>query len=332
MIAAKGRSVPVIFIIFNRPDNTRQVFEAIRAAKPAQLLVIADGPREDRPGEPERCAITRAIVDEVDWDCQVHKNFAESNMGCQLRISSGISWAFTLVDEAIILEDDCVPSSSFFIYCAELLDRYANDERVMMVSGRNHLFGRMATDDSYYFSRYPHVWGWATWRRAWEKYDAKMSDWPEIRDRKIFDQYFSSILERYYRESILQYVYDGKINTWAYQWFYAIWANSGLCATPARNLVRNIGFDTEATNTKWDLIYSAHSALAAEDLELPLKHPATVLASSDRDELEARLQASRGSGLLHALNKYISVLRVLLKRTTGIGEWPNPGLLVRGGG
>ena len=129
-------SVPVIFAIFNRPDTTRRVFETIRAAKPTKLLVVADGPRVNRPGEDEKCAATRAIIDEIDWDCEVQTNFSETNMGCRLRVSSGITWAFELVDKAIILEDDTVPSASFFAYCAELLDRYESDERVMTVGGK----------------------------------------------------------------------------------------------------------------------------------------------------------------------------------------------------
>lgn len=304
-------TVPVIFIIFNRPDVTRQVFETIRAARPRKLLVIADGPRTNRPGEAEKCTATRAIIDGVDWDCEVLRNFSETNMGCCLRISSGITWAFELVDKAIILEDDCVPSASFFPYCADLLDRYESDDRVMQVSGNNYLFGHAATADSYYFSRHPHVWGWATWRRAWAKYDLNMTRWPEIRDRRLFDQYFPKTMERYYWESIFQSVYDGNIESWAYRWVYSMWANSGLSIAPARNLVRNIGFShTDATHTKGD---SAYSSLGAEELSLPLTHPATLLASSDKDELEARIRP-------HRLNQYALALKPLIRRATGYGQ------------
>lgn len=302
-------------MIFNRPDTTRQVFETIRAAKPGKLLVIADGPRPNKPGEAEKCAAARAIIDEVDWDCDVQKNFSETNMGTCPRVSSGITWAFELVDKAIILEDDCVASPSFFQYCEELLDRYENDERVMMVSGGNHLFGHAEATDSYYFSRYPHIWGWATWRRAWAHYDVEMTRWPEIRDRKLFDQYFPKLTERYHWEGIFEYVvYRGRVDTWAWRWFYSIWANSGLCATPVRNLVRNVGFDADATHTnaKWDRIYAA---LEAEELDLPLTHPAAVIASSDLDGLEARLRATYHSkGLLWVTNKLLE-LRVLGART-----------------
>ncbi|WP_232003553.1 methyltransferase type 11 [Mycobacterium sp. 1465703.0] len=304
---------PVIFMIFNRPDTARQAFESIRAARPQKLFVIADGPRANRPEEAEKCEATRAIIDEVDWECDVHRNFAEANMGIRDRISSGITWAFEQVDRAIILEDDCVPSPSFFPYCAELLDRYEEDERVMMISGNNHLFGHAETADSYYFSRYPHYWGWATWRRAWEKYDMNMTQWPAIRDRKLFDQYFSKMTERYYWEAILEMVYRDKVDTWAWRWVYSIWANSGLCATPARNLVHNVGFAADATHThtKWDRVYSA---LTAEELTSPLTHPATVLANFDLDSLEARLRvAYHSTGLLYIWDR-LQVLKTLVRR------------------
>ncbi len=307
----EARSVPVIFIIFNRPGTTRQVFETIRAARPSKLLVIADGPRANRPGEAEKCAATRAIIDGVDWDCEVLRNFSETNMGCCLRISSGITWAFELVDKAIILEDDCVPSSSFFPYCADLLHRYESDERVMMVSGNNYLFGHAEMADSYYFSRYSQLWGWATWRRAWAKYDLDMTHWPEIRDRKLFDQYFPKMIERYYWKSIFQYVYEGNVDSWGYRWVYSIWANSGLSIAPARNLVRNIGFGADATHTK---SHNAYSSAGAEELDLPLTHPATLLASSDKDQLEARLRP-------RPLNEYaVLALKPLVRWARGRGR------------
>jgi len=302
---------PIIFIIFNRPDTTSRVFESIRAAKPEQLLVVADGARGNRSGEAEKCAAARAIVDSVDWDCDVQRNFSSTNMGCRLRVSSGITWAFELVEKAIILEDDCVPSASFFRYCAELLDRYENDQRIMMISGDNHLFGQADIADSYYFSRYPHVWGWATWRRAWMKYDLNMEHWPQIRARKLFDQYLPKGRERDRWNSAFESVYDGKVDTWDYQWVYSIWANSGLSIAPAQNLIRNIGFHAEATHTQVDSIYSSLDAL---ELDLPLRHPETLLASSDRDDLEERLRMAHSEGLPQGLGSAASTLKLLARR------------------
>jgi hypothetical protein len=301
----------VVLIIFNRPDRAEQVFEAIRRAKPARLLVVADGPREGKPGEAGKCAAARAVVDGVDWDCEVHRNFSDENMGCRMRVATGISWAFGIVDRAIILEDDCVPSASFFPYCGELLERYQDDERVMMVSGDNHLFGKADTRDSYYFSRYVHAWGWATWRRAWDKFDLGMAQWPEIRDRRLFDRYFASASERYYWKSLLQYVYEGNIDTWDYQWVYSIWANSGLCIAPRRNLVWNIGFHKDATHTRGDSVYAT---LAVEDMDFPLVHPRAMIVSSDMDVIEARLRVRHSGSLKYPFNKYASSLKRCVKK------------------
>jgi hypothetical protein len=279
------------------------------------MFVVADGPRITKPGEAEKCAATRAIIDTVDWDCEVTRDFSDTNKGCGIRVATGITKAFGLVDRAVILEDDCVPSPSFFSYCAELLERYAEDERVMMVSGDNQLFGKAEVEESYYFSRYLHCWGWATWRRAWSKFDMGMRLWPEIRARGLFDRRFARARERYYWDSLLQYVYEGRIDTWDYQWVYSVWANNGLCAVPRRNLVRNIGFNQDATHTKRE---SAYSSLGAEELDFPLRHPEAMVASSDLDELEAGLR--RLGSLPYPLNKYASGLKRLVLRARAHGK------------
>jgi len=308
---------PIIFIIFNRPDTTARVFEAIRAARPQRLLVVADGARTTRQGESEKCAATRAVIDSVDWDCDVHKDYSDSNLGCRKRVASGITWAFGIVDRAVILEDDCVPTPSFFRYSTEMLDRYEDDKRIMMVSGDNHLFGQNETNDSYYFSRYAHCWGWATWKRAWDRNDLEMTQWPEIRRRRLFDQYFWKSSERYYWNSLFHYVFDGNIDTWDYQWVYSIWANGGVSIVPQRNLVRNIGFHAEATHTRGDSVYAS---LDAEALDFPLVHPRTVIVSADRDEVEARLRIIHSGYLRYPLNKYASSLKRLVKKMLGHGK------------
>ncbi|OUC08639.1 hemolytic protein HlpA-like protein, partial [Litorilinea aerophila] len=162
---------PVIFLIFNRPDTTAQVFAEIAKARPRRLLVVADGPRPHRPDDVEKCSATRAVIERVDWPCEVSCDFAEENLGGRRRISSGLTWAFSQVEAAIVLEDDCLPHPTFFPFCEELLNRYCHDERIMAITGDNFQFGRSRTKYSYYFSRYFHSWGWATWRRAWQHYD-----------------------------------------------------------------------------------------------------------------------------------------------------------------
>ena len=173
---------PVAFIIFKRPEETQRVFAEIRKVKPPKLLVVADGPRPDKPGEDRQCAAARAIIEQVDWECEVLQNYADRNLGCRLRVSSGLDWVFDTVEEAIIIEDDCLPHPTFFRFAEELLERYRDDSRIMSISGQNVQFGRKRTDYSYYFSRYNHCWSWASWRRAWQYYDVEMKIWPKIRD------------------------------------------------------------------------------------------------------------------------------------------------------
>jgi hypothetical protein len=163
-------TTPVAFFIFNRPDTTEQVFSEIVRVKPHKLLVIADGPRSERQGEAEKCSQARSIIDRVNWDCEILTNFSEINLGCKVRVSSGIDWVFEHVEEAIILEDDCLPDPTFFRYCQVMLDHYRNDQRIGMISGDNFQNGIKRNMDSYYFSRYVHIWGWATWRNRWQNY------------------------------------------------------------------------------------------------------------------------------------------------------------------
>lgn len=271
---------PVAFLIFNRPETTRRVFEAIRYARPPRLLVVADGPRPNVPGDAERCSAARAVIDSVDWECQVVTNYAEANMGCKRRVSSGLTWVFDTVEEAIILEDDCLPHPTFFRFCEELLERYRSDERVMAISGDN--FGvRPRTDASYYFSLFNFIWGWASWRRAWQLYDLEMSLWPTVRDGGwLLDVLQHSDAARYWAERF-QLCHDGRLDTWDYPWTFACWINGGLTAVSTVNLVSNIGFGSDGTHTM-----SMDESLAnipAEGLTFPLRHPQLILRDTRAD-------------------------------------------------
>jgi hypothetical protein len=188
-------NTPVVLIVFNRPDPTAQVFAAIREAQPSQLFLISDGPRANRPDDLEKCRAVRAVIDQVDWPCDVQTNYAEKNMGCKYRVASGLDWVFSVVEEAIILEDDCLPHPSFFKYCEELLEKYRDDRRIGIISGHNNLFGYRRSADSYYYSNIPYIWGWATWRRTWEAYDFNISLWPEVRDSNRLKDIFKHAIE-----------------------------------------------------------------------------------------------------------------------------------------
>ncbi len=284
---------PIVFLIFNRPEQTARTFAAIRAARPPTLLVVADGPRPDRAGEQELCARTRAVIDGVDWPCQVLRNFADTNMGCGKRVSSGLDWAFGQVDEAGILEDDCLPDPSFFPYCAELLERYRTDERIMMISGDNFQNEASRTSDSYYFSRLPHCWGWATWRRAWRHYDFTMADWPQRREARWLKPIArNATLERYWARCFDD-VMSGKIDTWDYQWMYCLLVRQGLSIVPDVNLVTNIGLSSTATHT---LTFDDRYAVPGRAMEFPLRHPPTVRPFERADQFEKRY--------LHRLSRF----------------------------
>lgn len=272
---------PVAFFIFNRPDTTRQVFDVIRQARPPKLLVVADGPRPEYPDDPARCVAARAVVEQVDWDCEVLTNYAETNLGCRRRVSSGLDWVFQNVSEAIILEDDCVPHPSFFRFCDELLERYRDDGRIGVISGNNFQFGRRRSKYSYYFSRYIHIWGWATWRRAWQYYDREMSLWPEMRDVGLLaDILGDAQAERYWTQQFNS-TYEGQIDSWAYVWLFSCWAQNLLGILPEVNLVSNIGFGSGATHTHGN---SVLANMPTQEMAFPLQHPPIVVRNKLADD------------------------------------------------
>ncbi len=270
-------------IVFNRPEVTKIVLERIKEARPGLLMVIADGPREDRQGETDACRRVRQIMDHVDWPCEVLKNYSDTNMGCGARVASGIDWVFQHVEQAIILEDDCLPNPTFFRFCEELLKRYRDEERVMQISGTNFLFGRPATEESYYFSRYPLCWGWATWRRAWRHFDFEMQTWKVNRDGCLAS--FTHQSERAFWQYGWDRIAGGHLDTWDYQWSLAVLNANGLAVTPFTNLVRNIGFGSNATHTRSRLL-AMRPAVGA--MEFPLHHPVHLEANREADEFTAR--------------------------------------------
>ncbi|MBD2209280.1 class I SAM-dependent methyltransferase [Nostoc linckia FACHB-104] len=273
-------TTPIALLIFNRPETTAKVFAAIRQAKPTKLLVVADGARADKPGEAETCAATREIINQVDWECEVLTNYSDVNLGCRTRVSSGLNWIFEQVEEAIILEDDCLPHPTFFRYCQELLHKYSDNERIMMISGNNFQFGQKSTEYSYYFSHYGHCWGWASWRRAWRKYDDSMQLWNQLTDNYWLDYVLQNDQAVAYWSEIFQGVYNG-LNSWAYIWQYTLWINSGLTILPHVNLVSNIGFDSGTHLNTNDKLAN----MQVEALMLPLRHPPFIIRNNHADNL-----------------------------------------------
>lgn len=274
---------PVLFLVFNRPGPTRLVFEQIRRARPRRLYVSADGPRKDRPGDAALCEEVRQVVAAVDWPCKVELRAHAFNLGTGDAVSSAIDWFFLHESEGIILEDDCLPDPSFFRFCDELLARYRDDMSVMSIAGCFQLGPQFQPDTSYFFTRNVDVWGWATWRRAWEKYDRQMSRWPglrqsawllEIGGRKDFRKFWTAAFDR---------AHSGAVDAWDYQWLFSTWLHEGVSAVPRANLIRNIGFAPDATHTIDPDDHRANRAL--EVLAFPLTHPASVTSDPVADRL-----------------------------------------------
>jgi hypothetical protein len=260
----------VLFLVFNRPDTTDQVFEAIRKAKPPRLYVSADGPRDDRADEAEKVARVREIATAVDWPCEVKTLFQEENLGCNYAVSGGITWFFEHEEQGIILEDDCLPSQSFFWFCEELLNRYKNDMRIMMISGTN-LCGHSPGKDSYKYRTFAHVWGWATWRRAWHKYDSELSTYPAFKNEKIFSRISNNPLLINFWTSEWDENYYKKRDSWVNPFLFQILLNHSMSIIPETNLIKNIGFGADATHmkSKSDLV----SRSRVEEIQFPITHP-----------------------------------------------------------
>ncbi len=271
---------PVALFVWNRPDATREVFEQIRRARPRQLLLVADAPREGHAEDAARCRAVHAIVAGVDWPCEVARHVAPVHLGCRKRMASGLDWVFGAVPEAIVLEDDCVPSPSFFRFCAELLARYRDEPAVMTVAGSTLLTASAADDRSYYFSRYNPTWGWATWRRAWRHYDVSVARWREIDQRAFLRGVFPNLaFERAWRRTF-DAAHRDDFDTWDHQWTFQVWAQGGVAAIPVRNLIRNVGFGPDATHTKVDIGFGRRPL---QDLEFPLAHPDAIAVDPSRE-------------------------------------------------
>jgi hypothetical protein len=242
--------VNILYLIFNRPALQIESFQSIRAAVPKRLFIAADGPRPSRPSDTEKCKEARRVLELIDWPCEVKTLFRDTNLGCRRAVVDAITWFFDQVDEGIIIEDDCVASQSFFDYASLLLDYYRNDTRLWCISGNNYQKGIWRGDGAYYFSRYSQCWGWATWKRCWQRYDESLSLWPLAKSQELARIFFQNDEERKYWTSIWDVMSNPEIaiDTWDYQWIFTVISNAGLTACPNRNLVTNVGYGTDATH------------------------------------------------------------------------------------
>jgi hypothetical protein len=270
--AAPAVDTPILLLVFNRPEYTLRVLERLREVRPARLYVAADGPRPGKKEDPGRCEAVRQAIDGIDWPCKVRRLFQDRNLGCKRGVETGIDWFFEQVDSGIILEDDCVPDPTFFPFTQSMLQRYANDERVMMVSGTNRV-GRWDRDGcSYHFSRHGVIWGWATWRRAWAQHDRTLAAWedPSVRAhvaRLLGPEQYGVCAPQF------EAVRRGQLDTWDYGWMFTVMRH-GLAVVPSVNLITNIGFGQDATHTFNE--FSSGANLETQRMQFPLRHPAAV--------------------------------------------------------
>jgi hypothetical protein len=238
----------VAFIIFNRPDTTEKVFAEIRRAQPPRLYLIADGPRT--PGEKLLTDATRTIAEQVDWRCDVVKLYSDENLGCRWRVISGLNAVFEREDQAIILEDDCLPDPSFFTFCETMLKRYQDDFSIMHIGGTNFQYGKKIGTGDYYFSNYVHVWGWASWKRAWKRFNIQVKSPTLLRNEIIPQITQNDENHMHFWVRLLDSSQRPDVTAWSPNWIFSIWEHQGKSIIPNKNLVLNIGFDKRATHTK----------------------------------------------------------------------------------
>jgi hypothetical protein len=276
-------ATPILLIIFNRPETTARVFEAIRMRKPSFLYIAADGPRENKPGEKKLCESARKIVEAIDWPCEVKRLYQNKNLGCKIGVSTAISWFFNQVQEGIILEDDCLPNESFFAFCAQMLERYRFTDSVMAINGTSMLTHEELGNPiaSYHFSRCLHVWGWATWERAWKKYDMEMKNLDQLLKNDFAQSLFLEKKSLIFWIRHFRHIRDKNIDTWDAQWHYSILKANGLIISPHSNMVENIGFGPDATHT---FNINPH-ALLAERLEGAIVDPKLIQTDMKVDDI-----------------------------------------------
>ena len=311
-IPTQPLNTAVLFLVFNRLDTTKQVFEAIRQAKPPRLYVAADGSRVNKEGEADKVQVVRDyIMQNIDWKCEVKTLFREENLGCKYAVSGAITWFFENEEQGIILEDDCLPSQSFFWFCEELLERYKDDMRIWHIGGASTLTEDIViNNDSYYFSNLSHIWGWAGWSNRWSKYDSNISQFPEFKDKNYIKDVFKEFLLQKFWINNLQNVYLKKIDTWDFQWCFAVWINRGVSITPTINMISNIGFGEDATHTaNGD---SKMSNMLKKEMSLSLIHPSVIMINTEYDSFNFNYLYNL-SYLRYFRNHTIQLIRNIIK-------------------
>jgi hypothetical protein len=273
---------PVVLCVYNRPLFVHQVVKTLRSVRPSHILLVADGPKDDDPVDRIKCdEVVHLVKGTLNWPVHIEFNVSPVNIGCRKRLQTGLAWAFDRVEEAIVLEDDCVPHPSFFRFCNALLEHYRSDPRVALISGSSFLIEAKHAPASYFFSRYPLTWGWAGWRRTWELYDADIDAWDWLRETTWLSELLTDPVAIAYWRWIFDQVRRG-FNTWDYSMTFSCWRANALAVHPYRNLVRNIGHGEDATHTSER--NSIFAKMRTHEVKFPLVHPDGVQRVPAYDE------------------------------------------------
>ena len=273
----------IVVIIYKRTKPLIQLVEILKKVKPKKIYIIADGPKTKK--EKVFTNIARSIIEKnIDWNCKINKIYSSKNLGLRKRIVTGLDKVFKSEEQAIILEDDCIPDFSFFQFCNQLLEKYKNNHKILSISGTTHSED-IYISQSYYFSKYFHSWGWATWKRAWKNYDDNMNEWKTKDDHKWLKRIIPNTIERIYWKKIFNMTSQNKINSWAYRWTYSHLKHGGLSIIPSKNLVSNVGFGKNATHNKLSV---GSMRVKSSQIKFPLKHPKKISINDLKDHETAK--------------------------------------------
>ena len=300
---------PLVLIIYNRYDCTLQLIKSINNINPEKLFVIADGPKENEKNDTVKCDRVRSLIDNIGSKTKIEKIYSSKNIGLESRVVSGLNDVFSIVDRAIILEDDCIPDAAFFEYCTELLDKYEDCKDVVHIAGSKYVTNDIQ-NQSYYFSKYSLEWGWATWKNRWLRYDGTMKDWPRIKKDKTFREIIKDKKVYKYWQWIFENCYNGHINSWAYKWLYKNMIEKKYTIIPKYNLINNIGIGTNSTNTKFK---NTNTTQPLVQIAFPLKHPSEILFKEEFDSIQEQALYNKSVLWLELITKRLKPLISRLK-------------------
>ena len=273
---------PLLILLFNRPEETSILFNKLKEIRPKRIYINQDGPRINNLNDKHLCEQVRKIVYEKKWDYEIIEKINIKNLGCRKSVSEGINWFFENEEKGIILEDDCIPSNSFFTFSEKMLKKYQNDNEVFLISGSNFQKNKIIGDGDYYFSKYAHCWGWSTWSRAWKKYDKDLKFWQKWKFSNNWKNLHKNRFERKYWTKIFNKVESDKIDSWAYVWLASVWYNKGLTITPNLNLIQNIGFNVNATSTVSS--NTEYNIVKEKNMNSFIKDPSKKIVDIDADD------------------------------------------------